>query len=222
MLLRVILVITVLCQVQPTHAASFMDMQSLYYNLTTGRNKYLRPQVDYDKATDITISFTLLHLGDIDVVEGTVSIAGYFVVSWKDENLVWTPSDYNNTELVSLPEDQIWKAPLNNANSATEMKLFGQDHTYVQLYYNGTAIWAPGENLKFMSAIDTTYFPFDKQKCELAVIGLGLQENAITFSSIDTTVLTHLYTPNSEWDLIETTVDVDNIKKSCNQIYNEL
>ena len=212
MLLRVILVITVICRVQPTHAASFMDMQSLYNNLTMGRNKYLRPQVDYDKATDITISFSLLHLGDIDAVEGTVSIAGYFVVSWKDENLVWTPSDFNNTQLVSLPEDKIWKPPLINANTATEMKLFGQDDTYVQLHYNGTAIWAPGENLKFMSTIDTTYFPFDKQKCELRIIGWGFPENAITFSSIDTTVLTDMYTPSSEWDLIETTVDVNNIK----------
>jgi hypothetical protein len=46
---------------------------------------------------EVTISFVLLNLEGIDAVAGTMAVAGYFFVSWRDENLVWTPSDYNDT-----------------------------------------------------------------------------------------------------------------------------
>ena len=60
--------------------ASFTDVQTIYTHLTTGRNKYFRPQSNYDHVKDVTIFFTLFNLQDINAVEGTISVAGYFTV----------------------------------------------------------------------------------------------------------------------------------------------
>ena len=204
------LVIFIIWQVQTIQMASFTDVQTLYTHLTTGRDKYFRPQSDYDQVTDVTISFTLFNLQDINAVEGTISFAGYFTAFWKDENLVWTPGDYNNIELMTLPHDQIWKPPLINSNSANEMKVLVQENTFVQLYYNGSVMWLPGQTLKFICDIDTTYFPFDIQECQFLIISWGFPMDKITFTSMDKTINTASFRINSEWDLTETSVSVDN------------
>jgi len=211
------LVIFIIWRVQTIHMASFTDVQTLYTHLTTGRNKYFRPQIDYDQVTDVTISFTLSTLQDINAVEGTISIAGYFTVLWKDEHLVWTPGDYNNIELMTLPHDQIWKPPLINSNSANEMKVFLQDNTFVQLYYNGSVMWLPGQTLKFICDIDTTYFPFNTQECQFLIISWGFPMGKITFTPMDKTINTASFRINSEWDLTGTSVSVDN-----SQIYTDI
>ena len=197
-------------QVHNIDMALYTDVQALYNNLTVGHSKYLRPQIDYDKPAEVTISFVLLNLVGIDAVAGTMSVAGYFVVSWRDENLVWTPSDYNDTNLITLPHDVIWKPPLINNNGAKEMTVFSIDHTYVQLYSNGTVEWLPGQNLEFVCDIDTTYFPFDTQECELFIITWGYPMSDIVFKMTESTVNTDCYSTDSEWDLIETSTYIDN------------
>lgn len=52
---------------------------------------------------------------------------------------------------MTLPHDQIWKPPFINCNSANDMKVFVQDNTFVQLYYNGSMMWLPGQNVYVIS-----------------------------------------------------------------------
>ncbi|VDI05907.1 Hypothetical predicted protein [Mytilus galloprovincialis] len=185
-------------------------MDSLYTTLTSGHNKHLRPEVDLSSSTVISIDFHLLNLQDINEVDGTVSITGYFNIQWTDNNMAWTPADHGNAEYIVLPENVIWKPPLINSNSAQEMAMFGMDELSLYVRYNGQVTWLPGQNLKFTCSFDITYFPFDTQQCTLLIVTWGHAAQDITFDSLNSTIQTSLYSINSEWELSNTYVTVDN------------
>ena len=88
--------------------ATFSTVDSLYKNLTSGHNKYLRPESDLDSSTNISMNFHIITLQEVNAVEGYVSMNGYFTAMWTDENMKWNPSDYGNTQCLILPYDQIW------------------------------------------------------------------------------------------------------------------
>lgn len=191
-----------------TDATSFDDMDTLYKTLTSGHNKYLRPEVDLSSSTVISIDFYIINLQEVNEVDGTVSITGYFDIQWTDNNMSWTPADHGNAEYIVLPEDVIWKPPLINSNSAQEMTMFGMDDLSLYVRHNGQVTWLPGQNLKFSCSFDITYFPFDTQKCTLIIITWGHASQDITFNSLNSTLQTSLYSTNSEWDLSKTSVTV--------------
>ncbi|XP_063419834.1 acetylcholine receptor subunit alpha-1-A-like [Mytilus trossulus] len=202
-------VILCVCFLSLTDATSFVDMDSLYNTLTSGHNKHLRPEVDLSSSTVISIDFYILNLQDVNEVDGTVSITGYFNIQWTDNNMVWTPADHGNAEYIVLPENVIWKPPLINSNSAQEMAMFGMEDLSLYVRYNGQVTWLPGQNLKFTCSFDITYFPFDTQKCTLLIITWGHVAQDIVFNALNSTIQTALYSINSEWELSNTSVTVD-------------
>ncbi|CAG2204664.1 CHRNA1 [Mytilus edulis] len=133
-------VILCVCFLSLTDATSFVDMDSLYTTLTSGHNKHLRPEVDLSSSTVISIDFHLLNLQDVNEVDGTVSITGYFNIQWTDNNMAWTPADHGNAEYIVLPENVIWKPPLINSNSAQEMAMFGMDELSFEWELSNTSV----------------------------------------------------------------------------------
>ncbi|VDI05905.1 Hypothetical predicted protein [Mytilus galloprovincialis] len=193
-----------------TDAASFNVMNSLYQNLTSGHNKYLRPEVDLDDPTVITIEFFIINLQEINAVEGIVSMTGYFDVVWTDNSMIWTTTDYDNAWYMILPADAIWKPPLINSNSAKEFSIFNPDDLSLYVLDDGRVKWLPAQNLKFTCDIDITYFPFDTQVCSMEIIAWGVSSFDISFNSPLSTVHTSSYSTNSEWELSKTSVNVSN------------
>lgn len=208
MMLCALFIVTIyICSV---HAATFNDSDALYTFLTSGRNKNLRPHYDTNTQTDVYLDFYLLNLQEIDAVEGTVSLTGYFQVSWNDPNLVWDGAAYNYIYSMQVPENTIWTPPLINTNSAREMKLLGIEGLLATVVYDGNITWYPGQNLKFSCNIDTTYFPFDEQECGLSFIAWGYGAYDLLLYSSFKTAQTQLYNENSEWDLLRTSVQISN------------
>lgn len=201
-----LLVLLSVPQVLQINASTYSEISSLYHTLTTGYNKYLRPQSDYSEAAHLYISMNILNLKEINAVEGTVTISVYFTLQWDDFNLKWTPSSFNNTEYVILPTDQVWKPPLINSNTAKEFSMFGNTNSYVIIHNSGIVTWQPGHQLEFSCNIDTTYFPFDTQKCTLDVIAWGYNMGDIYFTPTRSNIDTIHYVENSEWDMTFTSV----------------
>ena len=165
------------------NAGTYNDTESLYNYLTSSRNKNVRPHTDTTKPTKVYLDFFLINLQEIDAVEGTVSLTGYFQVAWNDPNMAWNRMAYNNIYHLQVPKDTIWIPPLINSNSAKEIKILGINGLLATVVFDGNISWYPGQNLLFACNIDTTYFPFDKQVCDMEVLGWGYNINDVVFKS---------------------------------------
>lgn len=190
-----------------SQTASYTDAGNLYNALTSGHNRYLRPSTDQTVATAVSCEFSIVSLVEVDGVEGSVSVSGYFTISWSDEILTWTPATYGNTNEITLPNDAVWKPPLVVTNSAKTYALLGatMKDSVVRVVNDGTTMWQPGEFLQFACSIDTTYFPFDQQTCDIKILVWGYTDAEVTISvPAASKIDTASYSENSEWDLIDT------------------
>ena len=192
--------------INTVNSGTFSDVTSLYDDLTTSHNPHLRPETNQNLATTIYTSFTLISLLDIDAVEGTVSITGYFTMTWTDRNLIWTPSNYGLIAKVTFPSDTIWRPPLIIGNSATSFKMIGMKDSYIKVVRTGLVLWQPGESIIFTCSIDSTYFPFDTQVCTCSLLVWGFDIDEVELHKSQTTIDTDVYQGNSEWDLFKTKI----------------
>ncbi|CAC5411321.1 unnamed protein product [Mytilus coruscus] len=69
--------------------------------------------------------------------------------------------------------------------------------------------WNAEQKLKFSCNIDTTYFPFDSQSLTFRVRPSGLANFETEVTSSDS-VFTNDYCSNSEWELVSSSITVDN------------
>lgn len=190
-----------------THSASYTDVGNLYTALINGHNRYLRPSTDLTIPTAVSCELSLVSIMEVNGMEGSVSISGYFTISWTDEILTWAPATYGNANEITLPHDVIWKPPLIVTNSAQTYSLLGttMKDLVVNLNYDGSTLWQPGEFVQFACSIDTTYFPFDQQKCDIKLLVWGYKDTEVALSvSPGSKIDTSSFSENSEWDLVET------------------
>lgn len=185
---------------------SYSTMDALYNNLT-GLNKHLRPQKDFNNPTIVYIEFYLLNLQEVDAVEGIISMTGFFVVGWMNANMKWDPDHFDGIQHMILPQEAAWKPPLLNANTAKDFSMiFDLEGLYLYAHNSGYTTCSPGQYLHFSCDIDTTYFPFDTQDCQMYIVAWGYPETElILFPSASVVNLEH-YSTNSEWELSNNTV----------------
>ncbi|XP_063420545.1 acetylcholine receptor subunit alpha-like [Mytilus trossulus] len=170
----------------------------------TGYNKDILPQWNKSQPVDVSIAFHLFNLNGIDSVKGVIAIAGYFILQWIDVNMQWTPANYTSIETIVIPLEQVWKPPVINANSVLEFKFFGATGASVRVTHTGLVTWAPGHNLEYTCNVDTSYYPFDTQMCEMEVMMWGYSSKELTFTTSRTDVDLSFFQLNNEWELMYT------------------
>lgn len=116
---------------------------------------------------------------------------------------------YGGLKFVAAPISYIWRSPLVNDNTSGNQKVFGIDNSYLYISSSGFVVWEPDQNLRFCCSIDTTYSPFDSQRCVMTVEPSGLQKDELKFFTNSLVDLSS-YSSNSEWDLPGTSIVVDN------------
>jgi hypothetical protein len=75
--------------------------------ITTIFNNYtpkVRPVVNQGDPLPLDVSFYLSSINDVDEVKEKLVTTGYLSLLWTDELLRWTPSDYNGTEIIFIPQ----------------------------------------------------------------------------------------------------------------------
>ena len=107
-------------------------------------NKMIRGVKDQTKAVDVNVTFSILSIDNLNEVDETLEIMGVLYVRWGDERLVWDPANYNNTKMVHVYQDDIWKPEIVLANSAQEITLLGHERITTSHFFNGTAHWSVG------------------------------------------------------------------------------
>lgn len=80
----------------------------------------MRPSIRHDMPVNVTFSFSLTQLIDVDERKEIITTNAWIRQSWRDYRLIWHPAEFNNLTKIHLPHESIWKPDIilyNNAAS---------------------------------------------------------------------------------------------------------
>lgn len=171
---------------------------------TNSYNKVVRPYADQSYITIMYINMFLIGITDIDEVQEKMTTTASLELFWIDDYMVWNPADYNGTDILYIPQKNIWKPDIALDNGFTKLKELGDDSLLTRVYYDGTVEWRPYDVFQTKCSIDITYFPFDKQTCDII---FGVWMSPLTDVDVELGskgILLDNYQSNGEWDLLTT------------------
>ncbi len=178
-------------------------------------NKYARPSLDHNEATNITFQLSLSQLIDVDEKNQIIITNCWLTMHWSDNKLAWNETEYNGLKSIRLPYDVIWKPDIILYNNADALASLSSISTHVIILSNGDVTWLSSNMFKSSCSINVWSFPFDKQNCSLTFAswtydgtGLNLLNNAKTGDISN-------YLDSDEWDLKSLLVERNVIKFSC-------
>ena len=93
----------------------------------------------------------------------------YISLYWTDYRLTWDPSEYDDINTIALDAKHVWKPDINILNSASEYFYIIDmiPNSSVLVLHTGTVTWVPMLKLETRCPLDTSFYPFDMQECEI-------------------------------------------------------
>ena len=142
-------------------------------------NKKIFPRLDQTENVTVDIKMYLIAITDFDELGGQMSTVGYIKVKWTNDFLTWD-TGYSPIESILLPQSNFWLLPLllcptqfcrwmNLVTSVTECAW----------WKTGDCEWTVGMVTKTACSVDVSYYPFDKQECEIALNPWGYNDNQV-------------------------------------------
>jgi len=192
-----------------TIAATSDDLKNLLRDLFVNKtyNKYVRPSKNLDKITEITATFDLEYIESLDERQGLLTTTGMLNLQWKDELLVWNPSDYDYLHYFFIPTSHIWAPDIALWNGFSESKSGGVHSFQTRVFFDGTVDWMSFSAFKSKCHVNVIYFPFDSQSCNITFVarntpyevGFAKSENGFMIDDLES---------NGEWKVENTNVSI--------------
>ena len=180
--MKVLVLVVLMCLFQFIRGQTKSDATSLYdYIFTTqAYNRRIRPIDDQSQPVTITLAYHLKSINGIDEIEETLTTTGMLIIQWHDSGLVWSPTTYKGIYYMYLPQDDIWKPDIVLANGKTKIKELGGDFYYIVIRNDGLVVWYPYEIFTTKCSVDMSYFPFDKQTCDVKFTVWSYKDSDVT------------------------------------------
>jgi hypothetical protein len=188
-------------------SANLTEVETLYTNLLSGYNKYVRPLTTTNDPVYVNASFSLIGIKEFDEVNGKLSVIGYFTFTWLDSRLTWTPSLYNNLSKIVLPESQIWIPNLTLVNPYDRIESLGKGIFPITVTPTGKAFWSPVDVISSGCDVDVTYYPFDTQSCRITLMCWGFVPTDIIIQAKKTEISTEYFSEHGTWELVDKTLN---------------
>lgn len=103
---------------------------------------------------------------NLDMKNQKLSSKVHILVSWKDESLKWNETLHNGLQRLVIPLSGIWKPDILLTNLMEDKDMF-KSKDDVLLDSKGTITWSRYLNLDTYCRINTTFYPFDNQTCDI-------------------------------------------------------
>ncbi|VVC92508.1 unnamed protein product [Leptidea sinapis] len=172
--------------------------------LSCGYNPDYRPVKDHNTPVTVKIRFALKYIS-FDSLEETVTLHSWVAMSWKDEYLKWTPSDYGGIKEIQVESHEIWTPRMALFNADASLYQSDSIYTTCLVTEEGTVTCVPQ---MAHSGICRTYlrsWPFDVQNCSLYFGSWMHKGEQINFTFYKTKpVIVDDYQDGPGWKLINT------------------
>ena len=137
-------VYSVRCQTKQDYANVITEIFT-----TNQYNKKVLPAEDSQNPVQLDLSLHFLGINEIDEVAEKMVTTGYLSISWPDDGLAWNATQHNNLPNVFVPQDDIWKPDIFLQNGFTKFKELGGSYYYIEIFSDGSTLWAPFEVIIF-------------------------------------------------------------------------
>lgn len=199
------LVISMILFPGPSSGGTIEDYNNLYNITLKGYNKDCRPVQVQSTVTNASLYFYLKSIADLDEVSSKLVTVGLFSIIWKDQAINWNQSNHGDTKFLYIDESLVWKPSMALLNTmSTNVGLLGLKQSKVKYEFDGSAVWNIADRFQTTCELDTTYFPFDKQTCEIQIMAWDYTTSELKIKPSEATANLTYYSENGAWDLLST------------------
>lgn len=189
----------------------------LFMNLTSGYSAMSRPVSNAHERVHIEFAITLNQIIALDAKHQVLSTYVWITESWYDENLRWQPQDFYGVDKIMFSASNIWLPDIyifNVAGSSLEgfVNVSGSN---VLVTSEGHVTWMVPLRIKSACPVDATFFPYDKQSCDIHFGSWIYDISQIDISINSSKPDLRNYVINNEFDLASTNIVRDIVDSTC-------
>ncbi|XP_070569907.1 neuronal acetylcholine receptor subunit alpha-7-like [Ptychodera flava] len=174
--------------------------RQLVRGLLDDYDKLVRPVYNHSQATGVNMIFYVSQILDLSEREQHLQLNAWVTLIWKDEYLRWNSSEYGDIKGVKFPASHIWIPQIVLYQNADDQYRDFLSKEIVKVSDIGEVMWAAPVVFMSYCTVDTYYFPFDEQKCQLKFGPWQYDGLEVT---LDGGGDVSVYTGNGEWDMLD-------------------
>lgn len=179
-------------------------------------NKNTRPVHNASEAVKVTIGLTLHELIEVNMEKNSITAVFWFNYDWTDPFLSWkNKRKYAEVGDIRLNPSDIWTPDVEVYNLREGKFLASERNNRVVLYSSGKIVWVPPYHITAACSLDSTWFPFDDQKCEFKIGSWTYNGFMLDIKEAQATVDTSSYVRNPDWDLVGTNLTRHTVQYEC-------
>lgn len=162
--LQALLLISADTECPPSRKQEPNDETKLLRDLRCGYVSENRPVKNYRNTVEVKVRLSIKYMS-FDSLEEIFTIHSWVAMVWKDEYLIWTPSDYGDIKEIQMESHTIWTPSMSlfNADAAS----YPTDSFYSTCMVNneGTVTCVPHVSHSGICQTSLRRWPYDVQNC---------------------------------------------------------
>lgn len=176
------------------------EADKLLKDKLAGYNKLLRPVKNQSSPIDVYVDFDLVSIQKFDEVLEVIQLTTILRMRWRDENMIWDPTEYGGMTHITMDSNNFWTPNLIFANSVEVVRKIGGDWTAVRILHTGEVYFNPGDIFTGSCPVNVLYYPFDTQRCGVLLATWGYDKDEINLRVQQQEVFTTFYSGNGIWN----------------------
>uniref|UniRef100_A0A1I8AWE1 Neur_chan_LBD domain-containing protein n=1 Tax=Meloidogyne hapla TaxID=6305 RepID=A0A1I8AWE1_MELHA len=133
-------------------------------------DKRHRPVKVESTVVRVQLFLTVNHIEKVDEHEGTMLLHGILWAAWTDEYLRWSPTEHNNTFVISMEAWKIWQPTFALYNSARSNSWFVYMNGVPATVSNDGRVFAAGAfSFQVTCQFNFAEYPYDIQECPIVI-----------------------------------------------------
>ena len=200
--MKLILMTTLLLIETPQlFGANISHIKRLQQDKMNGYDPYLRPATNQSQRIDIYIQYNIGGILELVELSEKLSFSGYLSMTWTDEFMKWNKSDFDNIEWLMIPADKVWHPTFAIVNPYEKIETVHNNWDMIRYFYNGTALYTSGGVMNVKCPMETTFYPWDIQKCFVFYSTIGYLPHEVMLISSRDDVTRRYFLENGQWEL---------------------
>jgi len=208
-------ILFLLSLLSPIHCSN--TEYKLRNDLFTNYSNEVRPVENIKNSLELQVGLAIQNLEEFNQIKETIALNIWVRMNWRDYNLEWDATDYDNITFIAVDKNTIWTPDLELLNAANLPEIYTLQGGSM-LYNTGEIMWSNPGVYKFSCSLDLKLFPFDTQKCSMSFGSWTYSDKYINLiPNTDHKKRVDLLDSfsHSEWEVISADVNLLNSSKDC-------
>ncbi|XP_049887300.1 neuronal acetylcholine receptor subunit alpha-5-like [Pectinophora gossypiella] len=142
------------------------DEGKLHQDLLCAYKSDYRPVKDHKTSIQVKVRFALKYIS-FDSLEETFTVHSWVAMTWKDEFLSWTPSNYGDIKEIQIESHEIWTPRMALFNADASLYQSDSIYTTCLVANDGVVTCVPHLAHSGICRISLRRWPYDVQNCTM-------------------------------------------------------